>query len=74
MVYDPTQYLGAAPYYLRGRPGYSTELPTVLAVELGLDGSGHLVDVGSGPGTVGVQLAGLFDRVTLLEPDPDMLA
>jgi len=72
--YDPTQYLGAAPYYLRGRPGYSVDLPSVLADELGLDGTGHLVDVGSGPGTVGVQLAGSFDHVTLLEPDPDMLA
>jgi ubiquinone/menaquinone biosynthesis C-methylase UbiE len=72
--YDPTQYLGAAPYYLRGRPGYSAELPRVLADELGLDGTGHLVDVGSGPGTVGVQLAPLFDRVTLVEPDPHMLA
>lgn len=74
MEYDPTQYLGAAPYYLRGRPGYSADLPSVLANELRLDGTGHLVDVGSGPGTVGVQLAALFDHVTLVEPDPDMLA
>lgn len=74
MVYDPTQYLGAARYYLRGRPGYSADLPSVLAEELDLDGTGHLVDVGSGPGTVGVQLARFFHRVTLLEPDPDMLA
>jgi ubiquinone/menaquinone biosynthesis C-methylase UbiE len=72
--YDPTQYLGAAPYYLRGRPGYSADLPRVLADELGLDGTGHLVDVGSGPGTVAVQLASLFDHVTLLDPDPHMLA
>jgi len=72
--YDPTQYLGAAPYYLRGRPGYSADLARVIADELGLDGTGHLVDVGSGPGTVGVQLAPLFDRVTLVEPDPHMLA
>jgi ubiquinone/menaquinone biosynthesis C-methylase UbiE len=72
--YDPTQYLGAAPYYLRGRPGYSPDLPSVLADELGLDGTGHLVDVGSGPGTVGVQLARFFDRVTLVEPDAEMLA
>ena len=72
--YDPTQYLGAAAYYLRGRPGYSTALADVLADELDLDGTGHLVDVGSGPGTVGVQLARLFEHVTLVEPDPDMLA
>ncbi len=74
MEYDPTQYLGAAPFYLRGRPGYSADLADVLVGELGLDGTGHLVDVGSGPGTVGVQLARLFDRVTLVEPDPGMLA
>lgn len=73
MEYDPTQYLGAAPYYLRGRPGYSADLPSVLADELGLDGTGQLVDVGSGPGTVGVQLARFFDYVTLIEPDPGML-
>ncbi len=72
--YDPTQYLGAAPFYLRGRPAYSADLPDVLADELGLDGTGRLVDVGSGPGTVGVQLARLFEQVTLLEPDPGMLA
>jgi ubiquinone/menaquinone biosynthesis C-methylase UbiE len=72
--YDPTQYLGAAPYYLSGRPGYSADLPNVLAGELDLDGTGHLVDVGSGPGTVGVQLAKLFDHVTLVDPDPGMLA
>ena len=74
MEYDPTQYLGAARYYLPGRPAYSADLPNVLASELELDGAGHLVDVGCGPGTVGVQLAGLFERVTLVDPDPDMLA
>ena len=74
MEYDPTQYVGAAPYYLRGRPPYSADLPSVLANELGLDGTGHLVDVGCGPGTVGVQLGGLFERVTLVDPDPHMLA
>jgi ubiquinone/menaquinone biosynthesis C-methylase UbiE len=72
--YDPTQYLGAASYYLRGRPSYSAGLAGVLAEQLGLDGSGHLVDVGCGPGVVGVQLAHLFDHVTLLDPDPNMLA
>src|SRR4051794_29843030 len=74
MEYDPTQYIGAAPDYLRGRPPYSADLAAVLAAELQLDGTGRLLDVGSGPGTVGVQLAPLFEHVTFLEPDPDMLA
>jgi SAM-dependent methyltransferase len=72
--YDPTQFRGAARYYRQGRPPYSAKLGEVLARELGLDGSGHLLDVGSGPGTVGLLLAPLFESVTLLEPDPEMLA
>lgn len=74
MEYDPTQFRGAARYYRQGRPPYSAELGDVLAGELGLDGSGRLLDVGSGPGTVGLRLAPLFEHVTLLEPDADMLA
>jgi SAM-dependent methyltransferase len=71
--YDPTQFAGTAQYYRRGRPPYSAHLGAVLASELGLDGTGNLLDVGSGPGTVGLQLAPLFEHVTLLEPDADML-
>jgi len=71
--YDPTQFSGTARYYRQGRPPYSAQLRDVLARELGLDGTGQLLDVGSGPGTVGLQLAGLFEHVTLLEPDADML-
>jgi SAM-dependent methyltransferase len=71
--YDPTQFSGTARYYRLGRPPYSAELGDVLTRELGLDGTGHLLDVGCGPGTVGVQLARLFERVTLMEPDEEML-
>jgi hypothetical protein len=67
--YDPTQYLGSARHYLIGRPPYSAELGSVLATELGLDGTGLLLDVGSGPGVLAVQLAGLFDHVTAIEPE-----
>lgn len=45
----------------------------MLARELGLDGTGQLLDVGSGPGTVGLQLASRFEHVTLLDPDAAML-
>ena len=72
--YDPTQFNGTARFYRQGRPPYSAQLGDVLARELGLDGTGLLLDVGSGPGTVGLQLAPLFEHVTLLEPDADMLA
>jgi SAM-dependent methyltransferase len=71
--YDPLQYRGSAPHYLAGRPPYSAELGTVLARELGLDGTGHLLDVGCGPGVLAVQLAALVERVTALDPDVEML-
>ena len=73
MDYDPTQYLGSASHYLAGRPPYSAELSDMLARELGLDGTGHLLDVGCGPGVLAVQLAQLFERVTGIDPDPDMI-
>jgi hypothetical protein len=74
MEYDPSQFSGTAPYYLRGRPPYSADLGRVLAEELGLDGTGTLVDVGAGPGTLAAQLAPLVDRVVVVEPDAGMLA
>lgn len=74
MSYDPSQYLGSAPHYLIGRPPYSAELADVLDRELGLDGCGHLLDVGCGPGVLAIQLAPLFAQVTAIDPDPDMIA
>jgi hypothetical protein len=47
--YDPTIYDGAAVHYRFGRPAYSPGLEALLAEELGLDGSGRLLDVGCGP-------------------------
>jgi SAM-dependent methyltransferase len=72
--YDPTIYQGAAPHYRRGRPAYSPQLEAVLTEELGLDGSGRLLDAGCGPGILTVRLAHLFEEAIGLDPDPDMLA
>jgi SAM-dependent methyltransferase len=72
--YDPTIYRGAAAYYARGRPPYSASLVSTLEAELGLDGSGRLLDVGCGPGILTVKLAASFDEAIGLDPDADMLA
>lgn len=66
-------YSTAAAHYLRGRPPYSRALPAVMRAELGLDGSGVLIDVGCGPGSLVVQLAPLFDGVIGIDPEPAML-
>jgi SAM-dependent methyltransferase len=71
--YDPTIYLGSASHYRPGRPPYSPELEAVLQRELGLDGAGRMLDVGTGPGILATRLARLFDEAVGLDPDPDML-
>jgi SAM-dependent methyltransferase len=71
--YDQTIYKGAAAHYRLGRPPYSPQLEAVLAEELGLDGSGRLLDGGCGPGILTLRLAHLFAEAVGLEPDPDML-
>lgn len=72
--YDPTIYDGAAAHYRYGRPAYSRRLEALLAGELGLDGSGRLLDVGCGPGILTVRLARLFEEAIGLDPDPEMIA
>jgi SAM-dependent methyltransferase len=72
--YDPSFYEGAAIHYRRGRPPYSPRLEALLAEELGLDGSGRLLDVGCGPGILTVRLAPMFEAAVGLDPDPAMLA
>lgn len=74
MQYDPTIYLGSAAHYRYGRPAYSPQLEALLADELGLDGTGRLLDAGCGPGMLTVRLAHLFEESVGLDPDVDMLA
>jgi SAM-dependent methyltransferase len=72
--YDPTIYRGAAAHYRPGRPAYSPQPEETLRDELGLDGTGRLLDGGCGPGILTVRLAPLFEEAVGLDPDPDMLA
>jgi SAM-dependent methyltransferase len=72
--YDPTIYEGAAAHYRVGRPPYSPQLEAVLTAELGLDGTGRLLDGGCGPGILTIRLAPLFTEAVGLDPDADMLA
>ena len=73
MRYDPSFYEGAAVHYRDGRPPYSPQLEALLTGELGLDGSGRLLDVGCGPGILTVRLARLFKGAVGLDPDPAMI-
>jgi SAM-dependent methyltransferase len=72
--WDPSLYAGSAAYYVRGRVSYTEELVDALVAELGLDGSGRLLDVGCGPGSLTLLLASWFEQATGLDADADMLA
>jgi SAM-dependent methyltransferase len=72
--WDPSLYTGSAAYYARGRVPYPQELADRLVDELALDGTGRLLDVGCGPGSLTLLLAPLFGLATGLDADADMLA
>jgi SAM-dependent methyltransferase len=74
MTPRPAKYQGAAAHYGDGRPPYSARLEQALAEELGLDGTGRLLDAGCGPGTLTIRLAHLFEEAVGLDPDPGMVA
>jgi SAM-dependent methyltransferase len=72
--WDPSLYSGSARFYSLGRVAYPAELVDVLVNALPLDGSGRLLDVGCGPGSLTLLLAPHFVEAIGVDPDADMLA
>jgi cyclopropane fatty-acyl-phospholipid synthase-like methyltransferase len=71
--WDETLFAGAAAYYDRGRLPNAPGLADAVEKALGLDGRTRLLDVGCGPGTVTLPLAGLFQEVVGLDADAGMI-
>ncbi len=71
--WDPTLYSGSAGYYRRGRLPYPKSLAQSLAAALDLNGSGRLLDVGCGPGSLTLLLAGMFEQAIGVDADADMI-
>jgi SAM-dependent methyltransferase len=65
-------YEGTAWYYARYRPTYPPSLVSVLREHFRLDGTGRLLDLGCGPGSVAIPLAHLFEEVVAIDPDDAM--
>ena len=72
--WDQTLFGGSARYYRAGRLPYPAELVTAFREELGLDGAGRLLDLGSGTGQIALLLAPLYEEVVGLDADEDMTA
>lgn len=70
---DDSLYAGSAAFYPTGRLPYPPVLADVLRDELGLDGTGRLLDVGCGPGSLTLLLAPLVGQAVGVDADADML-
>ena len=70
---DDSLYAGSAEFYPTGRLPYPPLLAEVLRDELGLDGTGRLLDVGCGPGSLTLLLAPLVAEAVGVDADADML-
>ena len=70
---NPNLFTGAAPFYVIGRVAYLPELADRIAAELNLDGSGRLLDVGCGPGSLTLPLADRFAAAVGIDADSGML-
>jgi SAM-dependent methyltransferase len=72
--WDPSLYAGSARFYAAGRVAYPQQLAALLVEALRLDGSGTLLDVGCGPGSLTLLLAPHVAEAIGVDADADMLA
>lgn len=73
-TWDESLYAGSAAYYPIGRWPYPPAVADTVARELGLDGTGRLLDVGCGPGSLTLLLAPLFATAVGVDADGAMVA
>jgi SAM-dependent methyltransferase len=71
--WDPTLYAGSAAHYALGRVAYPAALVDELVQALALDGSGQLLDIGCGPGSLTLLLAPYVAEAIGIDADAEML-
>ncbi|MET8527015.1 class I SAM-dependent methyltransferase [Micromonospora sp. NPDC005172] len=71
--WDETLYAGSARHYSVGRWPYPPATAEAIGTALDLNGTGRLLDVGCGPGSLTLLLAPLFETAVGVDADRDML-
>lgn len=67
-------FAGTAEYYARYRLRYPAAVLDIVAARFGLDGTGRLLDLGTGPGQLAIPLAAHFAEVVALDVSAEMIA
>lgn len=70
---DQSPFHGLAPYYVKYRPSYPPALFQLLKEKFSLDGTGRLLDLGTGTGELAIPLSGEFQEVIAIDVNPEMI-
>jgi SAM-dependent methyltransferase len=73
-TWDETLYAGTAAHYVRGRMPYPHDLGARILDAAGLGADARALDVGCGPGSMTLLLAGCAREVVGIDADAEMLA
>jgi len=71
--WDETLYAGSAAHYVKGRMPYPSDLGARIAQAARVGAQARALDVGCGPGSLTLLLAGCMDEVVGLDADAEML-
>jgi SAM-dependent methyltransferase len=70
---DFPRFGSTVPHYVAGRPNYAPSLIRVVKEYLHLSGRHRLLDLGCGPGWLGIAFAPFVGAVVAVDPEPTML-
>ncbi len=67
------RFASTVAYYESARPPYGAAFFEAVALQMGLDGSERLLDVGAGPGILAIGFAPYCREVVGVDPEPGMV-
>ena len=67
------RFASTVAYYESARPPYGAAFFEAVALQMGLDGSERLLDVGAGPGILAIGFSPYCREVVGVDPEPGMV-